>query len=306
MSSSIELSLQLNTWEEYPIPNDLLPPLIRNSDFPLISVVTPSYNQGLFIEETIKSVLSQDYPNIEYWIVDGGSQDETLSVLQKYSDNPRFNFISEPDNGQADAINKGWSRCHGEIVTWLCSDDVYSDASLFRDIEKSFRESSETSVVYGKSTFIDVKGRHLYTNPIQHVDSDKFLAGINPIYQPASFLRRKSVLEVGSLNCELNFMMDFEYWLRLSSYNYQFKSIDRVMAYYRVWESSKTITQSNEFYDEMLSVLTSYKSPYILQLIRKQEMRDKLRIFLKVKHRYEWRFLWIRKFLDKLRFRAIY
>src|SRR6266498_4984769 len=92
---------------------------------PLVSIVTPSYNFGGFIRATIESVLTQDYPNIEYWVIDGGSTDGTVSILTEYEHDPRFHWISERDRGQSDAINKGWSRCRGDIIAWLNSDDLY-------------------------------------------------------------------------------------------------------------------------------------------------------------------------------------
>ena len=95
---------------------------------PTVSIVTPSFNQGRFIRETIESVLSQDYPAIEYMVIDGGSTDETVSILKSYGN--RIFWISEPDSGQSDAINKGWKRATGEILTWLNSDDVYLPGAI--------------------------------------------------------------------------------------------------------------------------------------------------------------------------------
>src|SRR5262245_18584250 len=104
-----------NLWADDPTPEDPPPVVVDDPSMPLVSVVTPSYNQGHFIRETIESVFAQDYPNIEYWVVDGGSTDETLSILRSYDHDPRFHWISERDQGQSDAINKGWSRCRGDI-----------------------------------------------------------------------------------------------------------------------------------------------------------------------------------------------
>ena len=100
-----------------------------------ISIITPSYNQGEYIEKTIKSILDQGYPNLEYIIMDGGSNDETVEIIKKYEDKITF-WQSEPDKGQTDAINKGFEKCTGDIVTWLCSDDYYEPNVLF-EIEKA-------------------------------------------------------------------------------------------------------------------------------------------------------------------------
>jgi glycosyltransferase involved in cell wall biosynthesis len=91
---------------------------------PLVSIITPSFNQGVFIEATIQSVLTQDYPNLEYWVIDGGSQDGSLDIIHKYADR-LTGFVSEPDDGQADAINKGFRLAQGEIIAWINSDDLY-------------------------------------------------------------------------------------------------------------------------------------------------------------------------------------
>src|SRR5262245_26632601 len=101
------------------------PAALDDPSLPLVSIVTPSYNQGAFIRETIESVLSQDYPKIEYWVIDGGSTDETIAILKHFEQDPRFHWMSERDQGQSDAVNKGWSRSRGEIFGWLNSDDIY-------------------------------------------------------------------------------------------------------------------------------------------------------------------------------------
>src|SRR5438128_2723095 len=118
------------TWDDYAVLGPLPPPVIVDVALPLVSIVTPSFNQGIYIRATIESVLSQDYPNLEYWVIDAGSEDETLNVLKLYNNDPRFHWISEPDNGQSDAINKGWSRCNGEILAWLGSDDLYCPGTI--------------------------------------------------------------------------------------------------------------------------------------------------------------------------------
>ncbi len=110
------LAVHHNLWADHPTP-ERLPPIVMNDPaLPLVSIVTPSYNQGRFIRATIESVLTQDYPNIEYWVIDGGSTDETVSILREYEHDPRFHWLSEPDKGQSDAVNKGWSRCRGVLA----------------------------------------------------------------------------------------------------------------------------------------------------------------------------------------------
>src|SRR5262249_24895827 len=146
--------------EHYPQAGDLPPPIIRDSGFPLVSIVTPSFNQGQFIRETIENVLSQDYPNLEYWGIDAQSTDQTLNILHEYETNPRFHCLSEPDQGQSDAINKGWSRRQGSILAWLCSDDLYCPDAVTTQINYLLAHP-EVDAVYSDAVAIDVGGKQV-------------------------------------------------------------------------------------------------------------------------------------------------
>ena len=133
---------------------------------PLVTIITPSYNQGRFIRETIESVLNQDYENIEYIIVDGQSTDETLKIIKQY--NGKLSYISEKDNGQSDAINKGFKMAHGEIVAWLNSDDVYEPGCIKRAV-REFEKNSRLGLIYGDGYILDEQGmiRELDFNSIE-------------------------------------------------------------------------------------------------------------------------------------------
>src|SRR5690242_10803984 len=133
---------------------------------PLVTVVTPSFNQGRFIRETIESVLTQDYPNIEYWVIDGGSNDDTLQILHEYELDHRFHWLSEPDSGQSDAINKGLVRSHGQLFAWLNSDDVLLPGALSH-LAKTWREAGRSVIVYGLARYVDEYGKQLGYCPAQ-------------------------------------------------------------------------------------------------------------------------------------------
>jgi len=129
---------------------------------PLVSIVTPSYNQGQFIEDTILSVKNQDYSNIEHIIVDGGSTDNTLEILKEYENSYNLRWVSEPDNGQADAINKGFDMAKGEIIGWLNSDDTYFSSHVLTKVVEKFRQT-EAKIVFGNDVLINQEQKELLT-----------------------------------------------------------------------------------------------------------------------------------------------
>ncbi|MGA7932060.1 MAG: glycosyltransferase, partial [Kovacikia sp.] len=138
-------------WTEQ--PEVLSKPMLAGSELPRISIVTPSYNYGRFLEETIRSVLLQDYPNVEYIIIDGGSTDNTSIILQKYSSYLTY-WVSKPDNGQTDAINKGYQHCTGDIFVWLNADDAYKTSSCLRQVAELYRQGYE--LIAGGCSNVDI------------------------------------------------------------------------------------------------------------------------------------------------------
>ncbi len=178
-----------------------------------VSVVTPSFNQGEFIAEAIRSVLDQEYPEIEYMIVDGGSSDGTLEILRQTDG--RVRWVSEPDRGQTDAINKGWRRATGDIVAWLNADDFYYPGAL-QQVETFFEAHPEVDGLYGDCDYVDREGRYLRPYPTRPYDYLLLVReALDFIPQPATFLRRRVLESVGFLDESLHYVMDFEYWLRV-------------------------------------------------------------------------------------------
>ncbi len=225
----------------------------RNNSQPLVSIITPSFNQGKFIRETIESVLSQDYENIEYFIIDGGSTDETVDILKEYSN--RIIYVSEPDEGQADAINKGIRRAKGEIIGWLNSDDTYEPCAISKMVE-TFLYNPEVDVVYGKANHILESGEFLEPYPTEDFDY-RILAERCFICQPAAFFKKKCVTEVGLLNKDLQLCMDYDLWVRLGK-KYRFIYINDVLANSRIYSDNKTFSRRGEVFIECLNMLTSH------------------------------------------------
>ena len=211
---------------------------------PTVSVVTPSYNQGPFIERTLRSVLDQGIDDLDYFVADGGSNDETVDILRHFGDCVRW--VSEPDGGQADGVNKGLRETRGEIIGWLNSDDVYVPGALAK-VRQFFAEHEDIDVVYGKADHIDADDVVLEPYYSEPWDAARLL-DICFICQPATFFRRRVIERFGPLDADLRYCMDYEYWLRLSRgtpphTGARFAYLPERLAGSRLYETNKTLGQ---------------------------------------------------------------
>ncbi len=223
---------------------------------PLISVITPSFNQGRFIEQTIRSVLEQDYAKIEYWVIDGGSTDETLAILRCYETDPRLKWISEPDRGQSHAINKGLARATGHLFVWLNSDDVLNHGAL-RQVARAWRPD-EPAVIYGAARLIDEEGRDLGVFP--GLASNMTIARLlRParynLAQPATFAPTALVRELGGVDESLHFSMDLDLWIRLAQ-RITFRFVGQNLACFRLHTRSKTSSTAHKFILDIDLIMT--------------------------------------------------
>jgi glycosyltransferase involved in cell wall biosynthesis len=225
---------------------------------PLVSIVTPSYNQADFIEDTLDSVRAQRYDRVEHIVVDGGSDDGTLDVLEAYedADDGTLEWVSEPDDGQSDAINKGFERADGEIVAWLNSDDVYFDVGVLDRVVDYF-DRYPADVIYGDLAYIGVDSRVNAIDVRPDFDARKLPYRIL-IGQPATFFRR-AVVEEEKLRVDLDFSMDYEYWLRLAQ-NYSFRHVADVLAGFRSYEAQKSQDRT-AMAAELREVFADYSYP---------------------------------------------
>lgn len=211
---------------------------MNNEVSPLVSIITPSYNQGSFIKETIESVLTQDYSNIEYIVIDGGSKDGTLEILNSYRNtDSRFNFVSEPDRGQSHAINKGLKMAKGKIIGWLNSDDTYLPNAIKKAVE-SLKGDPNWGMVYGKAYATDKKNKALHPYPVEPFNKNRLFERCI-ICQPAAFIRKEVFEEVGGVDESFFFCMDYELWMRIAK-KHEIGYIKAYLANSRCHDSSKT------------------------------------------------------------------
>jgi glycosyltransferase involved in cell wall biosynthesis len=212
---------------------------------PTVTVVTPSFNQGRYIEETIRSVIEQDYEPVEHLVYDAGSTDETHSVLERYRD--RIHAVIGPDDGQADAINRGFRAARGEIIAWLNSDDVYKPGAIRAGVEYLVAHP-ECAMVYGKGEHIDAQGSSLGPYPTAPPSE---LSIFCVVCQPASFMRREAVASVGYVDAGLRYCMDYDLWLRLAA-EYEIAHLPIELACSRLHSEAKSVNQQFAFLREII------------------------------------------------------
>jgi glycosyltransferase involved in cell wall biosynthesis len=220
-------------------PTRMADTLPGGHSWPRMSIITPSYNQGEFLEETIRSVLLQGYPNLEYIIIDGGSTDHSVEIIHKYEPWLAY-WVSEPDRGQSHAINKGLARTTGEILAWLNSDDLY-EPDVFVLVAERLMAPTGSAVVFGDALVIDDHGRlvHLYRGVDRPLYRKLCYWRGWDIPQPTVFWRRQVYGQVGPLDESLDLALDYEWFLRVSQ-RYCFEHLHHVLARYRFHRRSKT------------------------------------------------------------------
>jgi len=224
---------------------------MQNSD-PLVSIITPSFNRGQFIEEAILSVKNQDYPHVEHLVIDGGSTDGTLDVIRRYEGTYNLRWVSEPDEGQAEALNKGFRLAQGEVLGWLNADDTYQPGAV-RSAVTWLQSHPAVDLVYGHSNYIDESGEILHTNTTPRFSLEKLLWS-NIIPQAAMFFRRRIIEEVGGVKPHLHYVMDWEFVLRIAR-NYQVQRVPVVWGNFRIASGTKSVEKPYLFWPEALPVL---------------------------------------------------
>jgi glycosyltransferase involved in cell wall biosynthesis len=254
-----------------------------SDQYPLVTVVSPSYNQAEYLEQTIQSVLGQDYPKIEYMVVDGGSTDGSAEIIERYADRLAW-WVSEKDKGQADAINKGLSRANGEIVAWLNSDDVYLPGTIRRAVE-TLQNHPDAGLVYGKLFSINARGEHVNTITYQQYALEDLLSFFI-IGQPTVFMRNSILKKVGLLDESYNYLLDHQLWLRFAA-QAPMVYVPRPAAAARYHPTAKNMAQAQYFGEEAFRILEWAKTqPKMAAVVENAEKR-----VLGGAHRFNARYL---------------
>jgi glycosyltransferase involved in cell wall biosynthesis len=233
-----------------------------------ISVVTPSYNQGQYLEETIQSVLAQDYRELEYILIDGGSDDSSVAIIEKYQSQIDF-WVSERDRGQTHAINKGFQQASGEIIAWINSDDVYCP-DVFLQVAAYFESHPECNWLAGNILFMNESGQvtmRKYPNTSRWLERNCMMS----LYQPNIFLRRSILSSVGYPSEDYHMMMDYEWYARIAQVH-PVHLLDLDIAKFRLHSQSKSWSPKNspnkrKYHQEALSILSAHR-PHLRWFLR--------------------------------------
>jgi glycosyltransferase involved in cell wall biosynthesis len=235
---------------------------------PKFSIVTPSFNQRAYIEEALLSVKNQAYLKVEHIVIDGGSTDGTVEVLRDYGSRPgweHLQWISEPDGGQSDALNKGFKMASGEIVGWLNSDDCYR-TECFRAVADAFAKNPAADIIYGDYTWMDQHGSLIKVR--REIEFSPFVLlyhHVSPLPTPSSFFRRRIFDEDNFINVKYHFSMDHEFFLRLFQRGYRFQHLREVLADFRWQPESKSSKSPEKQGEERDSIVLQY-SPLLRKM----------------------------------------
>ncbi|MEZ4557992.1 MAG: glycosyltransferase family 2 protein [Caldilineaceae bacterium] len=255
-----------------------------------MSIVTPSFNQGEFLEETIRSVLLQGYPALEYLIVDGGSTDQSVDVICRY-ESRLAHWVSEPDSGQADAINKGFSRATGEIIAWLNSDDTYEPDAIVTAVAYLLA-NPHVGAVYSDCHYIDLNSKRCGRYRADDCSIEGQYLCRNGIPQPSVFMRADVYHRAGALDPRFRFILDYELWLRMIELA-PLVRLPNTLANYRLWSDSHTVARPDQFLQEKLALFDELANDPELPaaqraLARKAVAATRLKVAKVLADRGEW------------------
>ncbi len=240
---------------------------------PLVSIVTPSFNQAQYLETTILSVLRQTYPRIEYIVIDGGSTDGSLELVQKYAERIAY-WVGEKDQGQTDAINKGFAQARGDILAWINSDDTYAHPNVVAEAVQFLNKNAEVGMVYADCNFIDEAGKTIGKFAARQTDYAKLRRGYVHIPQQTTFFRASLWREVAPLDPSFYFAMDYDLWTRLARRAPLRYLPDKTWANFRIHATSKTNVNDMRGWREMLRVHYREGGRFFAPIVAKYYLRQ--------------------------------
>ncbi len=225
--------------------------------YPKITIVTPSFNQGAFLEKTIQSVVAQNYPNLEYLIIDGGSADDSLDTIRKYEPHLSY-WVSEPDKGQSHAINKGLARASGELLGWLNSDDYLLPGALEK-VARAYLEDPTVGAVYGQGHIVDDDGAVIYTPLLRPVTLESLYDWCygNDFMQPSCLFTKEAWEECGPLDESIHISLDVDLWLKIAK-KYKFRRLNDVLSHSLGHAGAKTIAFRNLMKVDLALVISQH------------------------------------------------
>jgi len=241
---------------------------------PLVSIITPSFNQARFLEATIQSVFAQDYPRVEYAIIDGGSTDGSAEVIKKYADRIAW-WVREKDQGQTDAINKGFARATGEIFAWLNSDDTYEPGAISTAV-KYLQENPHVGMVYADCNYINEAGQVTGKFPAAQTDLAGLRRGYVHIPQQTMFFRAELWKQFGPLDPSFYFAMDYDLWTRIAAHAELKYVHGQTWANFRIHSSGKTVAADAHCWPEMLRVHYRDGGKFFAPIVGKYYLRKLL------------------------------
>ncbi len=262
-------------------------PLSMPNGEPLVSIVTPSLNQAQYLEKAIQSVLAQEYPRIEYIVVDGGSTDGSVDIIRGYEAQLAW-WISEPDEGHADALNKGFACASGDVLAWLNSDDYYYPGAIAQAMA-FLRDHPDVGMVYGDADYLDPQGRVIGRFPAAQTDLQRMLRGYVHIPQATTFFRADIWEQVGPLDLSLFFAFDYDLWVKIAAQS-ELKYLHRTWAAFRLHEEGKTIDSSARCWPDMIEVHRRRGGGYLSMIYAKYLLRRMVEPLWMLQYRARIRF----------------
>ena len=275
---------------------------IKDIIYPKISVITPSYNQGLFIEETINSVLKQNYPNLEYIIIDGGSTDSTKSILEKYDKSITY-WVSEKDNGQSDAINKGFALATGDILCWLNSDDTYLPNTLHKVAKYFLQSNTFNKIISGRGYYLFEANNIVLNNGVSELykkcDDIEFCYHI---IQPSTFWGKSVMKKNGNVKENLHYCFDWEWFIRANEKNIVIQKVGDYFSYYRIHKDHKSSTKDDKRLIELSKLCSSLHGKDVGLAYIKLNRSNKDKIFRRLLRRLPSCLEWVKLIHWRLKF----